>query len=337
MVVFMIVAIVTMLFVQREKEPEPKAEKRIPYSMGADYLAVQGMLENASKDKILVLGDSVVWGHYVGPHETLSHYLNELGGRDRFINAGINGIHPAALMGLVEHYGKSVENRRVVVNYNFLWMSSAQHDLQMDEEFAFNHQALVPQFVMDIPCYRASVSDRLGHVARRYMPSLNLASHWRITYFGSGDLSSWTVENPYSLPTREIVYSPETSISCGPPAEPDWVEADSSLQWACFQRTLQILRKRGNDVFVLVGPFNEHMLTKRAREVFWERQLRIEDWLRINEVPFIGPPPLRPALYADTSHPVAEGYKALAMILMDDEDFLEFIDGEEAGFGGPAQ
>ena len=48
----------------------------------------------------------------------------------------------------------------------------------------------------------------------------------------------------------------------------EWVALDKSLQWHAFQRVLGTLRARGNDVLVVLGPFNEHMMAEENRPAY---------------------------------------------------------------------
>ena len=60
-----------------------------------------------------MLGDSVVWGEYVLPDGTLSHFLNQEAGQpDRFVNGGVNGLFPLAQEGLIDDYGHALAIRR---------------------------------------------------------------------------------------------------------------------------------------------------------------------------------------------------------------------------------
>jgi hypothetical protein len=74
---------------------------------------------------------------------------------------------------------------------------------------------------------------------------------------------------------------------------------------------VDILRGRGNDVFVLLGPFNEHLLTPASCDAYQKRKATIESWFREKQVPYLAPLPLATNLYADASHPLAPGYEAL--------------------------
>ncbi|MDP7107110.1 MAG: hypothetical protein QGH41_08540, partial [Roseibacillus sp.] len=46
----------------------------------------------------------------------------------------------------------------------------------------------------------------------------------------------------------------------GSPQSLDWVPLGNSLQWQGFQRLVRQLQARGNDVYVVVGPLNQHKL-----------------------------------------------------------------------------
>ena len=125
---------------------------RIPYSLSKDYWLYQRWLERTSGPaEIPVLGDSVVWGEYVRPTGTLTHFLSretgqgEAGPAGRFINCGVNGLFPLAMEGLIEHYGSSLQNRKLIVHCNVLWMTSPRVDLSSQKEEVFNHARLVPQ------------------------------------------------------------------------------------------------------------------------------------------------------------------------------------------------
>ena len=108
-----------------------------------------------------MLGDSVVWGYYVSADQTLSHYLSELSGGRRFANLGVDQVHPVAMAGLVEHYGRAMAGKRVLLHYNPLWMSSDERDLETAKEVG-NHSRLIPQFFPGIPSYHEPLEGRLG-------------------------------------------------------------------------------------------------------------------------------------------------------------------------------
>src|SRR5262249_41112483 len=104
----------------------PDSDYRVPTDLSEDYwLYERHATQAATRYDTLVLGDSVVWGEYTTRQETLSHYLNELEGRERYANLGLLGGHPLALEGLVAYYAGSVTNKNVLLHCNPLWLTSA--------------------------------------------------------------------------------------------------------------------------------------------------------------------------------------------------------------------
>ncbi len=317
----------------------PGADYRIPYGLGHDYWMYNRYCRQvAPEDRTLLIGDSVAWGHYVAADETLSHYLNELAGEDRFANLGVDGIHPVAMAGLIDNYGRPIANKNVILHCNFLWMSSERHDLQVKKEFTFNHPELIPQFYPQIPCYRETTARRLGIVIGRKVPFLSWASHIRIAYFDGDALPEWTIDHPYANPASRIsleLTSPNEPPSPVPVAKPwtekslgrftpEWVDLETSLQWMYFCRTIQTFEQRGNRVFVLIGPFNEHMLTDEGLRGYRRIQAEAEAWLTANGVAYWTPSTLPSEYYADASHPLAEGYESLAKDLFENEGYGQF-------------
>ncbi len=113
---------------------DPGTDYRLPYTLGNDYWLYGRYCRWAcSKYDTLVVGDSVIWGHYVSGDNTLSHYLNQNAGRDRFANLGVDGFHPGALGGLLNYFGRDISGKNVIIQFNPLWMSSAKHDLQTEK------------------------------------------------------------------------------------------------------------------------------------------------------------------------------------------------------------
>ncbi len=338
---------------ERIEKFEPAPDYRLPYELSSDYWLYNRYCRWAcspspsegrdSRYDTLVIGDSVVWGHFVSKDNTLSYHLNEIAGHNQFANLGVDGIHPAALAGLLKYYGRDIKGANVILHFNPLWMSSRKHDLQIEKEFHFNHPKLVPQFIPKIPCYKDSYSRRLSAVVVRYVPFLSWTSHLKITYFESMDLPTWTLEHPYNLPKFEIRPSnagfqsvpaaggskfeiPRPQGAAGIPRQDlQWVELGTSLQWNFFQRSIEILKARGNTVFVLVGPFNEHMLKGKSIDTYRKMKSEIKIWLRQNNVPYYMPEALPGELYSDASHPLSDGYAMLAKQLFENKSFRSSI------------
>ena len=307
---------------------EPGTDYRLPYDLSNDYWLYRRHAERVGRrEKIAVVGDSVIWGHYVAPDQTLAHHLNELAGDERFANLGLDGTHPAALYGLLQHYADRLSGTIVVIHFNPLWITSEKHDLQTVKEFHFNHPKLVPQFKSGIPCYRASFSQRLWAAVQQRVPFYAWTAHIRTAYYDSMAPQQWTLEHPYErplpVPEADRLMPAQDRRFGGEPLGTDakkqdvaWVDLKSSLQWRFFRRSIALLKQRGNDVFVLVGPFNEHALSDRARQTYDEIKGHIETWLRENDIAHLIAPPLPADLYVDTSHPIAQGYAMLAKQLL---------------------
>lgn len=318
---------------------EPQADFRVPYDLSNDYWTYERFVDTAiGRDQTLVIGDSVVWGEYVDPRHTLSHYFNELHGASRFANGGVNGTHPLALEGLVRYYAKDVRDTQVLLHCNLLWMSSKDRDLQIDKEVAFNHPRLVPQFVPRVPSYKAPVDERLGVAIDHRVAYRKWVRHLRVAHFDSLDVHTWTLEHPYENPLGQIrLASPEPHNRAHSepiswtqrgiqPQDIPWIDLDTSLQWQAFRSTVATLRGRGNRVFVILGPFNEHLLTDESRERYRMMKQQAEAWLGENGVSHHAAALLPSDEYADASHPLADGYARLAREVSADEEFQTWLD-----------
>jgi hypothetical protein len=298
---------------------------RIPFDLKEDYWLYERFAGLAvEQSDALVIGDSVVWGVFVKRDETLSFYLSERTGK-KVSNLGLIGAHPLALSGLVRHYAGSVRDKPVLLQCNPLWLTSKAQDLQdKDEPRDLFHERLLPQFWPAIPRNQAEISDRLGIVAEQHSTFRGWTRHLQQAYYDQKDIPSWTLKHPYENPLaplgNDLPGSDNTLRQQPIPwfkrdktlQDFDWIDLDTSLQWQAFQRTVDILQKRGNRVFVLVGPFNEHMLTPASRERYQKVKVTISAWLKANDVPHLIPDALPSALYGDASHPLAAGYEKLA-------------------------
>ena len=307
---------------------------RIPYALSSDYwLYGRYCRRRCNQGKILVIGDSVVWGHYVPPEETLAHYLNEFSATTRFANLGLDGTHPAALEGLLRYYGWSLVGRTVVLQFNPLWLTSAKHDLQTDKEFHFNHPELVSQFGPKIPCYKAPFAKRLRIAVGRTIPFSNWTAHLRTTYYHNMDLQTWTLEHSYRNPLAPLTAGLPKPGGIPEPFSGTWVEKgakkqnlawvslDGSLQWQFFGRSIKLLQDRACEVFVLVGPFNEHMLNTPDAAQYDAIKRQAADWLEKHGIPYFVPESLPAQHYVDASHPIGAGYALLARQILKHPSF----------------
>ena len=354
LIILLLIILLTPRLWERVERFETGPDYRLPYTLSKDYWLYHRRLTQVSDHKkVILLGDSVVWGEYVLPDGTLSHFLDrEAREKDQFINGGVNGLFPLALEGLIHYYGQPLRHQKVILQCNVLWMSSAKADLSTDKEEPFNHSRLVPQFFPRIPCYKAEASERLSAIVEREVGFVAWGNHLQSAYFGEQSIPSWTLaedghdpprypnvrKNPFSQITFSVPSAPLNDPERGPrsprhkpweasgrPTPFDWVDLDSSLQWHAFQRLIGILRQRGDDVLVVLGPFNEHMVAEENRPAYRKLRDGIADWLSQHQVPHLVPETLPSSLYADASHPLTEGYELLAKTLYKTESFQQWL------------
>ncbi len=333
---------------------------RIPYQLSKDYwLYGRRLRQVTGPGHVLVLGDSVVWGEYVAPDGTLSHFLSqEAKATNRYVNLGLNGLFPLAQEGLVDYYCQTLRHQKVIVQCNVLWMTSPKADLSLDKEEPFNHSRLVPQFWPRIPCYRADANERLSAVIQREVGFLQWVGHLQNAYFGQLSILNWTLEDDGGSPPRypNVYRNPLAQISLSVPSAPqddpqrgpksprhkpwsldgkgttrfEWVDLDASLQWRAFQRMIGRLRERGNDVLVVLGPFNEHLMAEDNRPAYHKIRDGVAAWLKQSKVPTVVPDVLPSELYADASNPLTAGYELLAKRIYADEAFHNWLAGSSS-------
>jgi hypothetical protein len=320
------------------REPfDVPAEARMPYDLSQDYLLYRRYADRAAeRGDVVVFGDSVVWGMFARRGETLSHHLNALAGSEKFANLGLNGAHPLALEGLVTHVATPIAGKKVVLHLNPLWYASTTQDLRDPKKTEFNHPRLVPQFDFAMTSMTEDVSTRLGNLVFQRSTFSQWTTHLQPSRFGQMDIPEWTLKNPYADPigplTSPVVLDDDKIVEEQRPwkkrgvVETDypWIDPDESLQWAAFRRTVDLLRRRHNELFVVVGPFNEHLLTEESRRRYAPVKKKLADWLTVNGVPHVAPEPLESELYGDSSHPLPAGYAALARTLWETTSFRKF-------------
>jgi hypothetical protein len=350
-----IITLLTPAIWKRIERFDTGPDYRLPYALSKDYWLYARRMEQAARPgRVILLGDSVVWGEYVLPNGALSHFLNqEAGVTNRFINGGLNGLFPLAQEGLVASYGKALRHQKIILHCNVLWMSSPKTDLSAEGGQQFNHSGLVPQFFPRIPAYKADANERLSALVERQFTFLAWGAHLRSAYFDQNSIPGWTLEddggspphypNSYKNPLAQITLV----VPSDPPMDPDrgpgsarhkpwsseadgatrfdWVPLDTSLQWQAFRRVLETLRARGNDVMVILGPFNERYMAPDNRPAYGKIRDGIESWLAENHIPYLAPEPLPGPLYADDCHPLTEGYQLLAKRLYSDPTFQQWL------------
>lgn len=359
-VVALVLAVAPAL--QQSAEPfDPGPDYRIPYTLSEDYFLFARYASHVARHRrIAVIGDSVIWGHYVRPGQTLSHYLNQRVGRPLFANMGVDGTRPVALAGLVRYYATAISCSKVLLHFNPLWLSSPEADLspppapqpedasavislwrrlrgEAPEPINLNHARLVPQVFGRPYGYRPTMTEAASAIVERYIPFLAWARHLRLAYFDNFSLLSWSIENPLASPLKAVtgrLPQPEDRPASEPAPWRDrgievqdftWVDLDRSYQWRFFQRTVRLLKSRGNSVFVIVGPLNTHMLTERSASRYSSLIAGIVAWLEQENIPHCAPPPLPSHLYADASHPLTSGYNQLSSTITTTTPFTTWL------------
>jgi hypothetical protein len=233
-------------------------------------------------------------------------------------------------------------------------MSSPKADLQDPKPQSINHSRLLPQFSSPpIPSYKADPNERLSVLVERNLQFMSWVTHLQSAYFGDKSIPAWTLQsddndrypNSYKNPLRQITLrvseapaddpqrGPKSSRhkswteSGGSPTTFDWVSTRNSLQWKAFLRTLRKLRENNNEVGVVLGPFNQHLIAEENKAAFVGLREAI-----ISEMNSVGagatvivPETLPSELYADASHPLTKGYELIAARLLQDPEFKRFI------------
>jgi len=317
---------------------------RVPGELGSDYWMFRQWSEYArDKYAVMVLGDSVVWGQYVQNGDTLTHHLNELAGNSTFANLGVDGLHPAAMAGMVSYYGKGIRDGRVLLHLNPLWMSSTKQDLQTKGGERFNHPKLVPQVVGRPIAYEPTPAEAAEAVLEERVPFFSWKEHLKIAYWEGMSLPDWSIENPYVVIPRDR--GPDSFSGDDPGSEPlswrkrgiapadlPWIEAGRSYQWRSFKNVVWELRSRRNRVFVILGPFNTHALTPKSRTRYEALKRAMEQWLQQQRIPYSAPRLLPTDLYADVSHPLGDGYREIAKELWGSSAFHDWLGGGARAF-----
>ena len=101
---------------------------------------------------------------------------------------------------------------------------------------------------------------------------------------------------------------------------------EASLQWAAFQRLAEVLISRDNQICVVIGPFNEHMVSAGNLERYRTNKSVAEAWLQERGVVLLSPDVLPSDSYGDASHPLTDGYALMAERLLAAPEFQSWLD-----------
>jgi len=307
---------------------------RISYDFRDDYWVYGKWADYAACHyDVLFIGDSVVWGMYTGNSHTLSAFYNKKKGRPAAANLGIDGLHPVALEGLLADFGGAIRHKKVYLYFNALWLDDPKFDLTALPEhddagevkkFAVMHPRLIPQFDYSLHLYDEPFKQRIGNWEERHLPFYSLQNHLRNTFYDNHPLPEWMEKNPSHNPfssirrevavveTKHVNRTDAWSARGNGKFAFAWVGLPDSRQWAAFLRTVRMLQRRGNNVTVLLGAFNNHLLDDDSLDRYCKLMDAAEERLETLKIKYIRVNELPSEDYGDASHPLASGYELIA-------------------------
>ncbi len=308
----------------------------------SDYWAYSQWTRAArDRHRILLIGSSVIWGQEVPNTETLSHFINSELGRDDVANLGIDGLTDAAMTGLFKHYGRHLRDTNIILEFNPLWMSSPRRDLRGsgNDIWQFHHPRLVPQFDRRISYYR-SFGERLGYAIEHRLRLPPFVRHLMVNDFENKSIGAWLMDHPYRFPPAALTFTPAPMMKdrqgLGTPwssrkdaqiRDDPFLRIVESLQWEFYLKALGRLREKGNNVFVLLGPYNSYCLTEASRGRLFtmmdevKRQLAELGYLYFDSTHDLLPS----AEFGDQCHLLKRGHALLARALAGDAAFQRWL------------
>jgi hypothetical protein len=310
----------------RPRTPLVDRDYRMPYALSNRYDLYRRFTNlSAAQFPTILVGDSVVWGQTSRRDATLAHHLNDLTRQRRYINAGLDGMHPIALAELIEHHAPAIQKKDVILQFNPLWLMTKSPNQKLPGDPLINRPGLVPRLAADAS---GTIQERLeGAVAGlfRWSPFDWWGERIAETRM---DFLAWSLDHPYESPMKAI-------SSVLPPSEDThtarmvpwqrtemtkldarWPELEKHGQWQAFERLIDLLEARQNRVMVLLGPMNEHMMSDRMRQEYLPVKRKIQEKIESRHILCFVAPPLRSEHYADICHPLGAGYEELARELL---------------------
>lgn len=310
----------------RPRVPVVDRDYRIPYALSTRYAIYHRFttLAAAQFPSILV-GDSVVWGQTARNNQTLSHHLNELTKQPRFANAGLDGMHPLALVELIEHHAPAIERKDVILQFDPLWLLDDGSLVDTGGGGMKNHPGLMPRLAAS---FGGTMKEALATTGARLLRNSPLKDWSDRLADARLDFLAWSLDHPYENPGRAITATLPPSEDSHPlrltpwnatpmvPLEGTWGDPEDHPQWKAFERLLTLLQTRNNRVFVLVGPMNEHMMSPALRNSYATVKSTIESKLKALKTPYLLASLLPSEHYQDICHPLGAGYEELARELL---------------------
>jgi hypothetical protein len=313
----------------RGRAPLVERDYRIPYALSNRYeLYRRYTTLSTAQFPTLLIGDSVVWGQCARRHDTLAHHLNDLVKQPRFANAGLDGMHPLALAELLEYHAPAVANTRVILQFDPLWLMQEGPSSPHSRGVLYNRPDLIPRLAAHFEGpFREAASLSWSHLMKN-SPLKEWGERLADTRV---DFLAWSLDHPYESPLRAISAALPPSEDSHPQRLVAWDQRpvslvvtrfdplDLDIQWIAFLRVVSLLEGRGNEVLVLLGPMNEHMMAPETLRAYLKLKAEMSESLRAKGVRFFVPSVLPSHHYGDICHPLGPGYAELARELLQKE------------------
>jgi hypothetical protein len=274
---------------------------------------------------------------YVSNDKTLPAQLNRLLERERIGNLAVDGLHSVAMYGLVKHYASAITNTKAILHFNPLWLNSKRQDLTDEKEFGIHHPRLLPQWFPRIKSYSQDLEAKVRIAGEKYLPHVSLTNHLRLCQFDNKSFGQWVIDNPDRNPFAQLSLRIDAASKQNASRVEDrqqqdlgvrdwrWVTLTESLQWKYFVKTVRLLQKRGNEVFVMLGSINPHMMTPESLRRYRTLQSELAGWLDQHNPDYFTVPDMPSSFYTDASHPTERGYGAIAEQMLDNNKFRHWI------------
>jgi len=252
-------------------------------------------LRSAAQFPTILVGDSVVWGQFADRDETLSHYLNFLTAQPRFVNAGLDGMHPIALAELVEHHASALQKKDVVLQMNPLWLMIPKGPVPRElSDPLQNRPGLVPRLAAGT---NGTYQEKIEAAVARVLDGSPI--DWWIDRIADtrADFLDWSMDHPYESPAMAMSAGLPASEDTYPVKKRPWKGTESAKldygwpvlhqhpQWKAFLRILNLLESRQNRILVLLGPMNEKMMKPAMLEGYLRLKKEIEEQIVSRGIP----------------------------------------------------
>jgi len=240
-------------------------------------------------------------------------------------------VFPLALEGLLAHYGAPLHDRRVILHYNMLWMSSPKADPEREGRAVVQpHKAGAAALRADTFLPAPTPPRGWMRFVERSVGLLGWVNHLDTVYFDQRSIPRWTLEEDDSdLPRHPNAWrNPLSRITLRVPGEPaaDPQRGRSSPRHRPWSATAPRPRtssgsawrsrcsgsrsggrsrccgRAATTCWSSSGPFNEWMIATDQRPAYRKLRAGIDAWLTASGVAHVVPEALPSALYADASH-----------------------------------